>query len=117
MELSKSALRVMNVLWERGDITAKDLSVILNEEYGWNKNTTYTVVNQCIKKGLIERREPSFTCHALIDREDVQLHEIDNLMSTLFKNSPKLLFSTLVQNSRLSPSDIDELRHLIDKMD
>ena len=116
MELSKSALRVMSVLWERGDTTAKELSIILNQKNGWNKNTTYTVINQCIKKGLIERREPNFTCHALVDQKNVQMSEVDNLMSTLFKGSPKLLFSTLFQSSQITQSDIDELRELIEEM-
>lgn len=59
MELSKSALRVMNQLWEKGELPAKTLCGLLHEQCGWNKNTTYTILNSCVKKGLIERREPA----------------------------------------------------------
>ena len=50
MEISNSKLRVMNILWDRGDLTARDICAILKEQWGWNKNTTYTVINSCKKR-------------------------------------------------------------------
>ena len=50
-KLFDSERKVMEVIWEEGDMTAKEISLILNEKIGWNKNTTYTVIKKCIQKG------------------------------------------------------------------
>ena len=115
MEISKSALRVMNVVWERNYAAAKDIADELTSKCGWNKNTTYTVINQCIKKGFLERSEPGFMCRALVSREDAQIKELHGLEDQMFKGSPKLLFSTLFEDVSLSSEDITEIEQLIAK--
>ena len=69
IKLFDSELKVMEVLWDRGDLTAKELAGILGEEIGWNVNTTYTVIKKCVAKGAIQRTEPRFHCHPLVTRE------------------------------------------------
>lgn len=116
MELSKSALRVMNVIWDHGDLAAKEISEILRETVGWNKNTTYTVIGQCVKKGLLQRRDPGFFCHALLSRQEAQRSELSALMDTVFLGSPGMLFSTLVKSNSLSREELEELQALIDEL-
>ena len=60
IKLFDSELKVMCVLWNEGDTTAKHISDVLKKEIGWNMNTTYTLIKRCIKKGAIERSEPKF---------------------------------------------------------
>ena len=43
-KLFDSELKVMEALWEGGDLTAGQLAKILNEQTGWNRNTTYTAM-------------------------------------------------------------------------
>ena len=50
IKLFDSELKIMNVLWAQGDVTAKHISNVLKEEIGWNMNTTYTLIKRCIKK-------------------------------------------------------------------
>ena len=50
IKLFDSELKIMNVLWTEGDVTAKHISNVLKEEIGWNMNTTYTLIKRCIKK-------------------------------------------------------------------
>ena len=45
IKLFDSEIKVMEVLWKEGDLTAKQLADILSEKIGWNKNTTYTAVS------------------------------------------------------------------------
>ena len=54
-KLQDSELKIMEVLWREGDCTAKHLSEVLNQEVGWNKNTTYTLIKRCIEKKAIQR--------------------------------------------------------------
>lgn len=55
-KLFDSELKVMGVLWNEGDCTAKHISDVLKEDIGWNMNTTYTLIKRCIKKALSNAR-------------------------------------------------------------
>ena len=45
----------METLWKLGDLTAGQIAKILNQQIGWNRNTTYTVIKKLIEKEAIER--------------------------------------------------------------
>lgn len=117
MKLFDSELKVMGVLWRRGDTTAKEISDVLKTEIGWNMNTTYTVIKKCIAKGAIERREPHFLCHALVARDEVRAEEARELMDKLFDGAPELLFASLLSGRKLTAEQIERLRAMIDELE
>lgn len=117
IKLFDSELKIMDVLWENGDTTAKKVSDILKERVGWNKNTTYTLIKRCIAKGAIERREPNFLCHALISREQVQEQETTELINKVFSGSADLLFASLLNRKNLSAEEIEGLKQIINKLE
>lgn len=116
VKLYDSELKVMNVLWQEGDTTAKHISDVLKEAVGWNINTTYTLIKRCIKKGAIERREPHFMCHALIPKEQVQAQETDELINKIFDGSADKLFACLLSRQKLTSEQIVQLKTLVDDL-
>ncbi len=115
-KLFNSELKVMEVLWDGGDKSAKEISDILANEIGWNKNTTYTVIKKCIAKGAIERSEPGFICHAAIDRETVRQSETDELLNRLFGGSSDLLFASMISSGRLTKEQVERLNKMVDEL-
>ena len=118
IRLFDSELKVMEVLWRQGELSAGQLSKILLQEIGWNRNTTYTVIKKLIGKQVIERREPGFLCHALISKDEVRQQEAKSLLEKLFDGSPSLLFSAFMggQQEPLPPEEVDRLRALVDQL-
>lgn len=112
-KLFDSELKVMNVLWKEGDITAKHISDILKEEIGWNMNTTYTIIKRCMKKGAIERKEPNFMCHALVSKEEIQEQQTDELINKVFDGSTNQLFASLIGRKKLSTKQIEALKKIV----
>ncbi len=115
IKLFDSELKVMELIWEKEPVSAKELSLIAEKEYGWNKNTTYTVIKKIEAKGYIRRTEPGFICSSLISKEDVCKSEAKALLEKFFGGSRKALFSALIEDEKLSPDEIAELRGMIDK--
>ena len=113
-KLFDSELKVMNVLWRDGDVPAKHIADILNRVLGWNKNTTYTLIKRCMKKGAIERTEPNFMCHALIPKERVQEAETDELIDKVYDGSADKLFAALLGRKKLSAGQIENLRRIVE---
>lgn len=114
-KLFDSEIKVMEIIWEKEPITAKQISLIAAETIGWNKNTTYTVIKKLEGKGFIKREDPGFICTSLVSRENIQRSETQSLVDKLFGGSKKALFSALLDDEKLSDDDIEELRKMIEK--
>jgi len=117
IKLFDSELKVMCILWRDGDVPVKQIAEELNKEIGWNKNTTYTLVKRCIKKGAIERIEPNFVCHALIEKEMVQEAETNELVNKVFDGSIDKLFTALLGRKKLSEKQIEQLKEIVGKLE
>lgn len=116
IKLFDSELKVMDVLWKGGNLSAGQLAKILKKETGWNRNTTYTVIKKCIEKGAIERYEPNFMCKAIISREQVQKYETTELIDKMFDGSPEKFFAAFLNSRNLSYKEIDKLKQLVEKL-
>lgn len=114
IKLFDSELKVMDILWKEGDVPAKFVADALTKELGWNKNTTYTLIKRCIKKGAIERSEPNFMCHALIPKEQVQEAETDELINKIYDGSVDKLFAALLGRKKLSGEQIEKLKRIVE---
>lgn len=115
MKLFESEWKVMEVLWQGGDLPAKEVSLRMGERAGWNKNTTYTVLKKCVEKGAVERREPNFLCHALLTKEEARREEAATLVDKAFDGSAALLFASVLRGRKLSREEADRLRALVEE--
>ena len=115
MKLFESEQKVMEVLWEEGEIPAKRVVEVLSERVGWNKNTTYTVIKKCIEKGAVQRSEPGFRCRPLIDRHEFESYEVNVLISRTFKGSKKNFISAFFAEQDLTKEDLEEIESLIQR--
>lgn len=113
IKLFDSELKVMDILWKEGDVRAKHIADVLTKAFGWNKNTTYTLIKRCIKKGAIERSEPNFMCHALIPKEEVQEAETNELINKIYDGSADKLFATLLSRKKISAEEIEKLKKIV----
>ena len=113
--LFDSEAKVMEIIWAKSPISAKEISLIAADTIGWNKNTTYTVIKKLEAKGFIQRTEPGFLCTPLISQSQVQKAEAASLVKKVFGGSRKALFSALVDDAPLTQEEIDALRKLIEQ--
>ncbi|MCH5204579.1 MAG: BlaI/MecI/CopY family transcriptional regulator [Oscillospiraceae bacterium] len=114
-KLFDSEAKVMEIIWAKAPISAKNVSLIAAETIGWNKNTTYTVIKKLEAKGFIRREDPNFICTPLVSKSQMQKVETDSLIKKVFGGSRKALFSALLEDEPLTEEEITELRKLIDK--
>lgn len=115
MKVFDSELKLMDIIWDREPISAKEISVIAAREIGWNKNTTYTVLKKLIDKGYVARTEPGFICTSKISKGEIRKSEVKGLAEKLFAGSKIALFSALLEDETLSDDEISELCALIDR--
>ena len=63
-KLFESEAKVMEIIWTKSPISAKEISLIAAETIGWNKSTTYTVIKKLEAKGFIRREDPGVYLYA-----------------------------------------------------
>lgn len=113
-ELTDPELRVMNAVWDAGEIDAKGVVADLLDAYGYSASTTYTLIYRCIKKGLLLRRDPGFMLSSLVSREEVQDRGAVQLADRFFEGSVDKLFAALVDRRLVTDDAIARMRAMID---
>ncbi|MDI9510310.1 MAG: BlaI/MecI/CopY family transcriptional regulator [Bacillota bacterium] len=113
IRLHEGELNVMELLWSNKVLAARDISKIIKEYIGWEKNTTYTVIKRLIDKGAIKREEPGFLCRAAISKKTVQTIETKALLDKVYNGSLCTFLSDYLKNQDLSRAEIMELERII----
>ncbi len=114
-KLFPSEIKVMEIIWDNGEITAKEIAAEMAKTAGWSKTTTYTVIKKCLEKGAAVRKDPGFLCVAAISREEVQAFETQELIDRLFGGAPDMLVSALINSGKISGEQLNALRNAIEK--
>lgn len=117
LKLFDSERKVMEQLWEAGDLSAKELADRLKAQVSWGKTTTYTVIKKCIDKGAISRTEPGFVCHALVSGDQVRERETSELIDKMYGGSADRLVASLLDSRKLSGDEISRLKDLIRELE
>lgn len=113
MGLYDSELQVMEVLWDKGPMTAGDIAKILKGAVGWNRNTTYTVIGKLVKKGAVLRTDPKYMCTPLVTRSEVQHSETKSLIDRMFGGSRTSFFAAFLHDEKLTEDELAQLRRMI----
>ena len=113
IRLHEGELNIMELLWSNKVLAAKDISKIIKEYIGWEKNTTYTVIKRLIDKGAIKREDPGFLCRAAISKRAVQNIETKVLLDKFYNGSLSTFFTEYLRNQELTKAEIMELERII----
>ena len=112
-KLNNSQVKVMQLLWENGATTAKNLCLMAAERYEWNKNTTYTIIKTLVEMGAVERSEPDFLCTPLLSLEEVHRTETKGLVDKFFHGSASAFFSAFLEDENISEEELEALKKII----
>lgn len=113
MHLYDSEKKIMDILWSNGSKKAGEIVKIMEENDGWNRNTTYTVIKKCVEKELIQRSEPGYVCTPLVSKKTVLQNELSHLLNKFFDDSPVKLFNTLLSIKKISKSEGKKMKKAI----
>ncbi|MDE6971062.1 MAG: BlaI/MecI/CopY family transcriptional regulator [Eubacterium sp.] len=116
VKLFESELKVMELLWEEGDLSAKEIAQRLKEQINWSKTTTYTVLKKCVEKQAIRRTDPGFLCSPLISRHEIQKAATEDLIERMYGGSQDLLIASLLGKHDLTPEQIAQLKKLAEEL-
>lgn len=113
MQITDAEWKLMDIIWERETLSAKEIVEIMMNNHDWNKNTTYTVIKRLISKNVIIRKEPNFICIPNVKREEAQHINTKSFINKVYNGSLKMLFNNFLDNEEISEDDLNEIMKII----
>ena len=115
--LTEVELEFMNVVWEVGGGTVREILAALNREQERAYTSVATVLKILEQKGyLISRKvDRSLVYRAAVPKVAYQKRTLQNLSSKLFDDTPSALVARLVDDDRLSDQALEEIRDLVNR--
>ena len=112
LRLCESDFRFMCVVWENEPVSSHDLVLKCNEQLGWKKSTTYTVLKKMSEKGFAKNEGSVIT--SLVAKNDVQKYESNRVVNTSFDVSLPSFLASFFGGKKISEDEAQELKSLID---
>lgn len=117
--LGKVQLRIMDVLWERGQATAREITDALSEREPIAHSTVQTLLRKLENKGAVEHESKGrvFLFKPLVQPDSVKRNATRELINRMFGDSPAGLVAYLLKNERIPKDELDGIRRLIEDSD
>lgn len=115
ISLSNSEWHIMENLWEESPKTATQLIKAMEDETGWAKSTTKTVLKRMEQKGCIAYKEgeKAREYYPLLKRDEVVESETSSFINRIYNGSLGLMVNTLVKKQEISDQEMEELYQII----
>src|SRR5271170_1958221 len=115
--LSEAQLEIMNIVWDRGDVTVADVWKSLSAQRKVARNTVLTMLTRLEEKGWLERDslEHAHRYRALVPRDATLLTMISRLVQTAFGGSAEGLLVALLHGRGVSKEEGARIRAMIDE--
>jgi predicted transcriptional regulator len=119
VELTRAEWALMQCLWQRRRASATELQKLLLEEQGWAYSTVKTMLDRMVDKGFVstERNGNVYEYAPRLRRQSAVSRVVDDVFDRVLEGSLSPLVSRLIENRRLSASDVAELRAMLDRYD
>lgn len=122
LKLSKpteSEMEILQVLWEKGACTVREVHEILLETKDAGYTTTLKLMQIMHDKGLLKRNDEARThiYTSMVKKESIQKQVVTKMINGLFKGSPAKLVMHALGNHHASKEEIREIKNYLDEME
>jgi BlaI family penicillinase repressor len=115
VQLGRVQLQIMQVLWDRGRASARDITDALNAAEPIAHSTVQTLLRKLEAKGAVghEVIDRTFVFFPLAKEESVKRKATRDLLERVFGGSASDLVAYLLKHEEIDRAELDELRKLI----
>lgn len=116
-ELTAAEQKIMQVLWQRGPLTVRDIAAELSQEQQVAYTTIQTLCRILLDKGHVscEKQGKAFLYQATTVQQEARTQALLALVKKFFGGSPDLLAQHLLSESTLSDDLASQLQQKINE--
>ena len=116
-QLGRVQLLIMQVLWDVGRPTAREITDALNASEPIAHSTVQTLLRGLEEKGSVSHKAEgrTFVFYALVEEEEFKQSVTRDLIERVFDGSVGTLVAHLLSHEDVSRKEIEEIRRLINR--
>ena len=115
-KISDAEWVVMRVVWKGGPLTTNEVVNALDETH-WKPKTIHTLLSRLVRKGALEfeRKGREYLFRPLVDAEECEQAVAQSFLSRFFGGEIAPFLARFVESEKLKPSEIEELKRILDR--
>src|ERR1700757_4192062 len=113
--LTEAELRLMKILWARGESAVGDLVAAMPDGEALAYNSVLTTIWILEQKGYVRHRQEgrAFVYRPCVAEDEASRSEVRHVLHRFFGNSPERLLLTLLGDEDVSPDELQRLKTAI----
>lgn len=112
-KIFESEYRFCLILWAHEPIRSAELAKLCKKHLDWSRTTTYTVIKRLTDRGVLRNEQSVIT--SLVSKQDVQVAELDELVTKRFEGSLPAFITAFAKSRHLTDEEVAEIRRIIEK--
>ena len=113
LRLAEGEHRFACIVWEHEPLPSGKLVELSQQELGWKKSTTYTVLKKLVDRGVLRNENAVVT--AAVPKEQILREESRAVVERAFEGSLPSFLAHFMGGKTISDAEADELKALIDR--
>ena len=113
MRLAEGEYRFARIVWEHEPLPSGKLVELSQQELGWKKSTTYTVLKKLVERGVLRNENAVVT--AVIPQEEILREESRAVVERTFEGSLPSFLAHFMGGKTISDDEADALKAIIDQ--
>ncbi len=116
-QISEAEFEVMKVIWKHAPISTNEITEKLTKTTAWSPKTIQTLIKRLVTKGALSYQKQSrvFVYTPLIEEKEYIGQESHSFLKRFYNGDITAMLSAYIEDARLSESEIDTLRSLLEK--
>jgi predicted transcriptional regulator len=113
--LTQAELRLMKILWERGESAVSDMVTAISPETELAYTSVLTTIRILEKKGYVCHRQEgrAFLYSSCVGESEASRSEVRHVLQRFFGNSRERLLLSLLGDEEITPDELKRLRDAI----
>jgi BlaI family penicillinase repressor len=119
VEPTKSELEILQVLWDKGPSTVREVNNELRKQRDVNYTTTLKQMQIMADKRLLNRDQGQMKhiYSVAVEEQELKAHLLDKFVDSMYKGSASKLVLQLIGNKNTSWQDLQEIKDMIKKLE
>lgn len=113
IKLGVMEARFADIIWEHAPISTGELVKICQQQFGWKRTTTYTMLKRLCQRGLFENQ--SSTVVVLMEKDTFQGKQSEKFVADTFGGSLPAFIAAFTKGRTLSEAEADEIQRMINE--
>ena len=105
--------RFAEIIWENAPLRSQELVALAEQNLGWKKSTTFTVLRRLCEKGIFQNEKSIVS--PLMSRDEYAAVQSEQFVEETFAGSLPAFLAAFTAKRKLSEEDIRELRWMIEE--